>query len=176
MPPPPATERCACGSEQPSGSCCGVPAGPRATDDAVGFLLSAARWAAQELERLPLTAADTEDLWRDVVRMPVRNLGLLVALPPRLGPAVAAVLAAIERGEARRIDEALLPVLTAVNTPVVRSGLVRRVLRLRDEGRIDGILAAAAVIELSSPSRVLLNGSLVVSIAASPPAAGRLAV
>lgn len=176
MPPPPASERCACGSEQLPRSCCGVPAGPHATEDAAGFLLARARWAAQELERLPLTADDTEELWRDVVRMPVRNLGLLVALPPRLAPAIGAVLGAIEGGDARRIDEALLPVLTAIDTPVVRSGLVRRVLRLRDDGRIDAILAAAAVIELSSPSRVLLNGSLVVSIAASPPAAGRLAV
>ncbi|MGH2722253.1 MAG: hypothetical protein ACRDJO_11745 [Actinomycetota bacterium] len=175
MPPPPATERCACGSEQAPVGCCGVPAGPYATENAVESLLARARWAAQELERLPLTSADTEELWRDVVRLPVRNLGLLVPLPARLGPAIAEVLEAIEAGDARRIDQALLPVLTGVDTPVVRAGLVRRVLGLRDEGRIDGILAAAAVIELASPSRVLLNGSLVVSIAASAPAADRLA-
>jgi hypothetical protein len=106
----------------------------------------------------------------------VRNLGLLVALPGRLSPQIAGVLKAIESGSPEQIDAALHPVLLQVDTPVVRSGLVRRVLTLRDEGRIDAILAAAAVIELASPSRVLMNGSLVVSISASAPAASRLAV
>jgi hypothetical protein len=176
MPPPPGNDRCACGSEQEFGACCGVPHGPYATNEAVEFLLTRSRWASQELERLPLTAQDTEDLWHDVVRLPVRNLGLLVALPGRLSPQIAGVLKTIESGSPEQIDAALHPVLLQVDTPVVRSGLVRRVLALRDEGRIDAILAAAAVIELASPSRVLMNGSLVVSISASAPAASRLAV
>jgi hypothetical protein len=61
---------------------------------------------------------------------------------------------------------ALLPgVLAGLDTPRARAGLARVVLALRDGGRLAAELAAAAVIDLASPSTTLVRASLLHAVA-----------
>jgi hypothetical protein len=61
--------------------------------------------------------------------------------------------------------------LAEVDTPIVRAGLVRAVLRLRDAGRVSDEVAAAVAVEQASRSTELLKASLLEAVAVSVGAA-----
>jgi hypothetical protein len=67
-------------------------------------------------------------------------------------------------------------VLARLDIPRARAGLARAVLALRDGGRLAAELAAAAVIDLASPSTTLVRASLLHAVAvdagAMPTASG----
>jgi hypothetical protein len=78
----------------------------------------------------------------------------------RLGAALA------DEEEDTEVVGALLPgVLAGLDTPRARAGLARVVLALRDGGRLPKELAAAAVIDLASPSTTLVRASLLHAVA-----------
>ena len=52
-------------------------------------------------------------------------------------------------------------ILASLDTPVERARLARAIINLRDTKRLDSLLAAAAIIDLDSRSRILLNASLI---------------
>ena len=51
-------------------------------------------------------------------------------------------------------------ILDQLDTPDERARLARAVSKLRDSKRVESLLAAAAMIDLDSRSRILLNASL----------------
>ena len=51
-------------------------------------------------------------------------------------------------------------ILDQLDTPVERARLARAIIDLRDTKRLDSLLAAAAIIDLDSRSRILLNACL----------------
>jgi hypothetical protein len=59
----------------------------------------------------------------------------------------------------------LLGVLARLDSPSARAGLARAVLALRGGGRLDEELAAAAVIDLASPSTTLVRASVLHAVA-----------
>jgi hypothetical protein len=52
-------------------------------------------------------------------------------------------------------------ILDKLDTPAERARLARVIINLRESKRLDPLLAAAAIIDLDSRSRVLLNACLV---------------
>ena len=52
-------------------------------------------------------------------------------------------------------------ILDKLDTPTERARLARAIIDLRDAKRLDALLAAAAIIDLDSRSRILLNACLV---------------
>ena len=52
-------------------------------------------------------------------------------------------------------------ILEKLDTPVERARLARTIINLRDTKRLHSSLAAAAIIDLDSRSRILLNACLV---------------
>jgi hypothetical protein len=101
-----------------------------------------------------------------------------VALPRLLTPELARLGAALadQDEDTEAVWGLLAGVLARLDTPRARAGLARAVLALRGSGRLDQELAAAAVIDLASPSTTLVQASLLQAVAvdagAMPTASG----
>jgi hypothetical protein len=103
--------------------------------------------------------------------------------PPRTGrcschclgcstPALERLRAAVADDDADEVAAAVPAVLAEVDTPIVRAGLVRAVLALRDAGRVsDAVAAVVVVVEQASGSTTLLRASLLEAVAVSVGAA-----
>ncbi len=156
-------ERCGCGSGRKAKRCCGVQRGPSEADLARAFLAGQVRPAARILSR----CSDEEllDLQAEMLELPTIDTSLQLPLPRLLTPDVDRLLVAIEEDDLDDIDDALPAVLARVDTPLVRAELARNVVALRDRGRIDPKVAAAALIELSAPKLQRLVSSAVVQAA-----------
>ena len=57
-------------------------------------------------------------------------------------------------------DAALGPVVTSLDSPTRRAGLVRAVVGLAEAGRVDADVAAVAVIDLTTPDSALFRSSV----------------
>lgn len=97
--------------------------------------------------------------------MPTIDTSPQLPLPRLLTPDIERLLVAIEEDDIDGIDDALAALLARVDTPQSRAGLARAVLDLRDQGRIDPKVAAAALVELSQPGLQRLISSAVVEAA-----------
>src|SRR5512133_3608992 len=145
-------ERCRCGSGRKVKRCCGVRRGPSEAELAKAFLYQQARVAAAS-------------------GLPRQDVSMQLPLPGLLSPALERLRAAVADDDPKAVAAAVPAVLAAVDTPLVRAGLVRAVQALRDAGQVSDAVAAAVVVEQASRSTTLLRASLLEAVAVSVGAA-----
>jgi len=146
-------ERCPCGSGRKVKRCCGVQRGPSEDELAKAFLAVEARAAAWVLRDHDDEQLD--ELHDALIDLPSVDPSLLWPLPRLLTPELARLGAAL--ADQDEDTEAVWGLLGGV--------LARAVLALRGGGRLDQELAAAAVIDLASPSTTLVRVSLLQAVA-----------
>jgi hypothetical protein len=156
-------ERCPCGSGRKVKRCCGVRRGPSEAELAKAFLYQQARTAALVLD----ARSDDEvvALLDAAVGLPTQDVSMQLRLPGLLSPALERLRAAVADDDPDEVAAAVPTVLAEVDTPIVRAGLVRAVLALRDAGRVSDAVAAAVVVEQASRSTELLRASLLEAVA-----------
>ncbi len=170
--------RCRCGSGRKVKRCCGVRRGPSEAELAKAWLHQQARLAAVVLD----ARSDDEvvALLDAAVGLPRQDVSMQLPLPRLLSPALERLRAAVADGDPDQVAAAVPVALVEVDTPIVRAGLVRAVLGLRDAGRVAAEVAAAVAVEQASRSTELLEASLLaalrVSVGAATTPAGLLAV
>jgi hypothetical protein len=162
-------ERCRCGSGRKVKRCCGVWRGPSEAELAKAFLHQQARTAALVLD----SRSDDEvvALLDAAVGLPTQDVSMQLRLPGLLSPALERLRAAVADDDPDEVAAAVPAVLAEVDTPIVRAGLVRAVLALRDAGRVSDAVAAAVLVEQASRSTELLKASLLAAVAVSVGAA-----
>jgi hypothetical protein len=162
-------ERCGCGSGRKVKRCCGVRRGPSEAELAKAFLHQQARTAALVLD----SRSDDEvaALLDAAVGLPKQDVSMQLRLPGLLSPALERLRAAVADDDPDEVAAAVPAVLAEVDTPIVRAGLVRAVLVLRDAGRVSDEVAAAVLVEQASRSTELLKASLLEAVAVSVGAA-----
>ncbi len=170
-------ERCPCGSGRKVKRCCGVRRGPSEDELAKALLAVEARaaaWVLRELDDVQL-----DELHEALVDLPALDSSLLWPLPRLLTPELDRLGEALGQEDSAVVPAALPAVLAQLDTPRARAGLARAVLALRDAGRLAEEVAAAAVLDLASPSTTLVCCSLLRAVAVDAgavPTASGLAV
>ena len=159
MPGPGRNELCACGSGRKVKRCCGQRRGPGEDDLARGYLAHQARAAARQLRGLD--DDQLRDLFDELFELPQLDLALTITLPQLLTPELQHLFDAVKADDPDAGDEVIPGILASLDTPVERARLARAIINLRDTKRLDSLLAAAAIIDLDSRSRILLNASLI---------------
>jgi hypothetical protein len=156
-------ERCLCGSGRKVKRCCGVRRGPSEAELAKAFLYQQARTAAVVLD----ARSDDEvvALLDAAVGLPTQDVSMQLGLPRLLSPALERLRAAVADDDPEEVAAAVPAVLAEVDTPIVRAGLVRAVLGMRDAGRVSAEVAAAVAVEQASRSTTLLRASLLAAVA-----------
>jgi SEC-C motif len=162
-------ERCPCGSGRKVKHCCGVRRGPSEAELAKAWLYQQARSAALVLDGR--SDAEMVALLDAATRLPAQDVWMQLPLPRLLGRALERLRAAIAEDDPDEVAAVLPAALAEVDTPLVRAGLVRAVLRLRDAGRVSDEVAAAVAVEQASGSTTLLRASLLEAVAVSVGAA-----
>jgi hypothetical protein len=156
-------ERCGCGSGCKVKRCCGVRRGPSEAELAKAFLHQQARTAALVLDAR--SEGEVVALLDAAVGLPTQDVSMQLRLPGLLSPALERLGAAVAEEDPDEVAAAVPAVLAEVDTPIVRAGLVRAVLGLRDAGRVSDAVAAAVVVEQASRSTELLKASLLAAVA-----------
>jgi SEC-C motif len=159
MPGPGRNELCPCGSNRKVKRCCGPRRGPGEDDPSRAYLAHQAREAARKPRHL-----DDDELWDlfdDLFELPQLDLALTITLPQLLTPDLQHLFDAVKADDPDAGDEVIPQILDRLDTPVERGRLAREIINLRDTNRLDSMLAAAAIIDLDSRSRILLNASLI---------------
>jgi hypothetical protein len=159
MPGPGRNDPCPCGSGRKVKRCCGQHRGPGENDLARAYLAHQARDAARKLRHLD--DDELHDLFNELFDLPELDLTLTITLPQLLTPDLQHLFDAIKADDVDGGDDVILTILDQLDTPIERARLARAVLKLRDSRRLDSLLAAAAIIDLDSRSRVLLRASLI---------------
>jgi hypothetical protein len=169
MAPQGRNERCRCGSGRKVKRCCGVRRGPSEAELAKAFVYQQARVAAVVLD----ARSDDEvvGLLDAAAGLPRQDVSMQLPLPGLCSPALERLRAAVADDDPEEVAAAVPAVLAEVDTPLVRAGLVRAVLRLRDAGRVSDEVAAAVAVEQASRSTTLLRASLLAAVAVSVGAA-----
>jgi SEC-C motif len=162
-------ERCPCGSGRKVKHCCGVRRGPSEAELAKAWLYQQARSAALVLDGR--SDAEMVALLDAATRLPTQDVSMQLPLPRLLGRALERLRAAIAEDDPDEVAAVLPAALAEVDTPLLRAGLVRAVLRLRDVGRVSAEVAAAVAVEQASGSTTLLRASLLEAVAVSVGAA-----
>jgi hypothetical protein len=167
-------ERCPCGSGRKVKRCCGVRRGPSEDELAKAFLAveaPAAAWVLRDHDDEQL-----DELHDALIDLPTVDSSLRWPLPRLLTPELGRLGAALAEEDTEAVGALLPGVLAWLDTLRARAGLARAVLALRDGGRLAAELAAAAVIDLASPSTTLVRASLLHAVAvdagAMPTASG----
>jgi hypothetical protein len=159
MPRPGRNEPCPCGSGRKVKRCCGQSRGPGEDDLARAYLAHQARDAARKLRHH--TDDELRDLFDELFELPELDLALTMTLPQLLTPDLQHLFDAVKADDPDAGDEVTPRILDRLDTPVERARLARAIINLRDTNRLDSLLAAAAIIDLDSRSRILLNASLI---------------
>lgn len=161
MPGPGRNELCPCGSGRKVKRCCGQRRGPGEEDLARGYLAHQARAAARQLRGLD--DDELRDLFDELFELPQLDLALTITitLPQLLTPDLQHLFDAVKADDPDAGDEVIPGILASLDTPIERARLARAIINLRDTNRLDSLLAAAAIIDLDSRSRILLNASLI---------------
>ena len=161
---------CSCGSGRKAKRCCGIRRGPSESDLARAWLDVEARTHARALIRLE--EDDLEDVLDEVVDLPCRDMSMQLPLPRLLPPELESLRAAVAAEDLDDLAATLPPAVARVDSPSARQALARAVLACRDAGRVDAVVASAAVVELATaPVSRLLRNSLVEALAVSTGAA-----
>ena len=140
-------EPCPCGSQMKSKRCC----------------YSSERLAAEAAIRkafrhLCVQAAETlcdsgraefYDFFLQAIRLPEVDLSLQVRLPKVFTPEVERAWSLIEDGDGEAFEVALLEVVRQLDTPSRRLELAHAIVALKDVGKVDARVAAAAIFDLS---------------------------
>ena len=150
---------CPCGSGRKVKRCCGEHRGPGEDDLARAYLAHQARDAARRLQHLD--DDELRELFDDLFELPELDLALTITLPQLLTPDLQHLFDAVKSDDPDAGDEVIPRILDQLDTPAERARLARTIINLRDTKRLDSLLAAAAIIDLDSRSRILLNASLV---------------
>jgi hypothetical protein len=162
VPGPGRNESCPCGSGRKAKRCCGQQRGPGEDDLARAYLATHAQHAAGRLRRLH--DDELEDLFDELIELPELDLKLALTLPQLRSPEIERLLDAAANDDIDAGDE-LIPIITRqLDTPTERARIAGVVLDLRDTHRVDPLLAAAAIIDLNSPSRTLIRACLIQAI------------
>jgi hypothetical protein len=154
---------CPCGSGRKAKHCCGVERGPAERELARAFLANHATAAAALLR--DADDAELDELWEETLDAPALDLSLHFPLPKLAPPELERLLEALEQGDPDDEDEAVERVLDRLDTVVVRAGLAKAVLALRDAGRLGQRVAATAIVDLDSRSRAFVGSSLLAAAA-----------
>jgi integrase-like protein len=115
--------------------------------------------AARRLRHLD--DGELRELFDDLFEIPELDLALTITLPQLLTPDLQRLFDAIKADDPDAGDEVIPRILDKLDTPVERTRLARVIINLRDTKRLDSLLAAAAIIDLASRSRILLHACLV---------------
>jgi hypothetical protein len=137
--------------------------GPSEDELAKAFLAveaPAAAWVLRDHDDEQL-----DELHDALVDLPTFDPSLLWPLPRLLTPELVRLGEALGEEDTEAVLPVLADVLARLDTPRARAGLARAVLALRDGGRLGAELAAAAVIDLASPSTTLVRASLLHAVA-----------
>ena len=159
MPGPGRNDPCPCGSGRKVKRCCGQLRGPGEDDLARAYLAHQARAAARKLRHL--TDNELRDLFDDLFELPQLDLALTITLPQLLTPDLQHLFDAVKADDPDAGDEVTPRILDRLDTPIERARLARAIINLRDTNRVNSLLAAAAIIDLDSRSRILLNACLI---------------
>jgi hypothetical protein len=159
MPGPGRNEPCPCGSGRKVKRCCGERRGPGGQDLARGYLAHQARDAARRLQYV--SDDELEALFDELFYLPELDLGLTIALPPLIGPELQRLFDAVDADDPDAGDEVIPTILDRLDTPLERARIGRVVTELRDTGRLDSMLASAAIIDLHSSSQSLIRACLI---------------
>ena len=92
-------------------------------------------------------------------------------LPRLVSPELEALTAAVDDDDPEALHAALPAVLTRLDGPLLRAGLARAVLALRDDGRVAPKVAAVAIVDLCVQHSALVKAALVQAVAVSVGAA-----
>ncbi len=158
MPGPGRNEPCPCGSGRKTKRCCGEQRGPSEDQLARAYLAHQARSAARELHHLP--DDQIRQLFDDLFELPELDLALTTTLPPLQTPDLQRLYNAVDADDYEAGDQVIPGILDRLDTPIERARLARVLINLRDTTRLDPLLAAAAIIDLASPSRALMRACL----------------
>jgi hypothetical protein len=112
-----------------------------------------------------------DELFEEVVDLPTLDVSLQADLPRLLSPELERLRTAINEDDDEAFEAAVGPALAQLDTPERRAALTRAVLSLRDGGRIEARVAAAAVIDLGTRRSALFQSSVVQGLAVSVGAA-----
>jgi hypothetical protein len=168
-------DRCSCGSGRRTRRCCGASGGPGPEALARAELSDLMCIVAPTLIRR--SDAELHALLDRVPRLPGDHPALAWTLPRVLPPELGALRAAVHADDLDAVKDALPRAVAAVDTQVGRAHLARAVLALRDAGRLEVSLAAAAVADLASGSPQLVTASVVeavlIDVGAAAAAAGQ---
>jgi SEC-C motif len=159
MPGPGRNEPCPCGSGRKVKRCCGQHRGPGEDDLARAYLAHQAHDAARKLRHR--TNRELRELFDDLFEVPELDLALTITLPQLLTPDLQRLYDAVKADDPDAADELIPRILDSLDTPAERARLARAIVNLRDTNRLDSQLAAAAIIDLDSGSRILLHACLV---------------
>ena len=159
MPRPGRNEPCPCGSGRKVKRCCVQQRGPGQDELARAFLAIHTRTAALEVSDLPDEVL--EELFDELFGLPELDLALGITLPEFITPELQRLYDAIAADDPDAGDEVIPCILDRLDTPRERARLAREIIALREAGRLDSLLAAAALIDLASRSRALLRACLI---------------
>jgi hypothetical protein len=165
-------DRCSCGSGRRVKRCCGVSGGPGPEGLAGAELSDLTCLVAPVLTRH--SDAELHQLLDRVPQLPGDHPSLAWALPRVFPPELEALRAAVHADDLEAVKDTLPEAVVAVDTQVGRAHLARAVLALRDSGRVEASLAAAAVADLASGSPQLVTASLVEAVLVDVLAASRV--
>lgn len=154
---------CACGSGRKVKRCCGQQRGPAEEQLARAHIAMLARDAAGDLA--DVSDAALNDLWNGLVDLPETDLTLLVTLPRLIGPDLQHLLDSVARDDSEWDTQALIRVAADIDNVQQRARLADALVRLRDQQRITRAQAAAAILDLDSPSTRFIDSSLLEAIA-----------
>lgn len=151
-------DRCPCGSGRKVKRCCGVERGPCEESLARAYLSHVARPAVLDLR----TSSDAAlaSLRDELVELPAHELSLQLELPKLVSPLLQRLLDALSDDDGDAVEAPFLELLEQLDTPLERARLARAVVALRGAGALGRRLAAAALVDLASGSRLLLSASL----------------
>ncbi len=142
--------------------CCGVSARIEPAEAAKAELMALTRTLAPSLAGRSDT--DLHLLLDRVPALVALDVSLAWCLPRVLPPEIQALRVAVNDDDIEAVKEALPDAVAALDNQVGRARLAHAVLGLRDIGRIETTLAAAAVVDLASGSPQLVTASIVEAV------------
>ena len=149
-------EPCPCGSGRKAKRCCGIERGPSEESLARAFLAGVARESAPKVAHLSDDAF--VDLYERACELPATDLSLQVDLPKLASPELGRLFEAVADDDPD--PELLAEAARQIDTPLERARLARAVIARAEAGAIGERLAAAALLDLGSPSEGFLRASL----------------
>lgn len=138
---------CPCGSGAKAKRCCYSTEHLSAEAEVRRSFDTLCRQAAGDLAKV--NRAEFTELFHEALHLPELDLSLQVRLPAVASLAVERARAALDDEDTDAFDDALYEVARELDTPSRRLELARVVVALRDAGRIDPQVAAAAIFDLS---------------------------